>query len=152
MTTSKKIRPLALKCAKLERFKVKRHKFAENQPIQRKSRIFHHSNKNGYYSANFEGRTIIFFQMKLYSVYFSMGQLSESIFAELGFIFEVKVSSRWKTEQFSSKIGHTHMCLKASHGPQKNLFYRNAFLCCTQLQTVNLEYSYSLLGLSLIHI
>ena len=33
MTTSKKIRPLALKCAKLERFKVKRHKFAENLPI-----------------------------------------------------------------------------------------------------------------------
>ena len=28
-----KIRPLAPKCAKLERFKVKRHKFAENQPI-----------------------------------------------------------------------------------------------------------------------
>ena len=30
---AKVIRPLALKCAKLERFKVKRHKFAENPPI-----------------------------------------------------------------------------------------------------------------------
>ena len=33
VTTSKKNRPLALKCAKLERFKVIRHKFAENLPI-----------------------------------------------------------------------------------------------------------------------
>ena len=32
-TTSKKIRPLALKCAKFERFKAKRHKFVENLPI-----------------------------------------------------------------------------------------------------------------------
>ena len=33
MTTRKKIRHLAPKCAKLERSKVKRHKVAENQPI-----------------------------------------------------------------------------------------------------------------------
>ena len=57
------------------------------------------------------------FQMKLYSVYFSVGWLSESIFAELGFIFEVKVGSSLKTVQFWSKIGHTHLWLKAFHGP-----------------------------------
>ena len=33
MTTSQKIRLQALKCAKLEHFKVKKHRFAENLPI-----------------------------------------------------------------------------------------------------------------------
>ena len=33
VTTSKKIRPLAVKYEKLERLQVKRHKFAENLPI-----------------------------------------------------------------------------------------------------------------------
>ena len=61
MTTSKKIRPLALKYAKLEHFKVKRHKFDACLHLQPKSRILHHLNKNGSYSANFEGRPIILF-------------------------------------------------------------------------------------------
>ena len=51
--------------------------------------------------------------------------MSESIFGELGFIFEVKVSSSLKTEQFSSKISHTHSLLKAFHGQKKNQFDRN---------------------------
>ena len=69
LITSKKIKPLALKCAKLECFRVKRHNFAENLPIQPKSRIFHHLNKNGSYSANFGGRPMFFSNETLSSIF-----------------------------------------------------------------------------------
>ena len=47
VTTSKKISPLALKSTKLERFKVKWHKFVKNM------------HKNGSHGANFEGSTFV---------------------------------------------------------------------------------------------
>ena len=52
---------------------------------------------------------------------------------------------------FSSKIYHSHLRFEAYHEPKKYNFYRNAFLCCTQLQTVHLDYRCTLLGVTWVH-